>query len=109
LYKFESSSSNDESSLNGIGPAVLEKMILKKNSDWYIFTFLLLSPLPNDQTVNYLKKLESPSPRDDLDQVWLKLAMWFWRRRFFCIFQCILTFSLLSPLGNDQWSSYEQI
>jgi hypothetical protein len=29
-----------------------------------------------------LNKLESPSPKDDLCQVWLKLAQWFWRRRF---------------------------
>jgi hypothetical protein len=29
-----------------------------------------------------LKKFESPSPKDDLCQVWLKLAQWFWRRRF---------------------------
>jgi hypothetical protein len=26
-------------------------------------------------------KLESPSPKDDLCQVWLKLAQWFWRSR----------------------------
>ena len=25
-------------------------------------------------------KLESPSPMDALCQVWLKLALWFWRR-----------------------------
>jgi hypothetical protein len=29
-----------------------------------------------------LNKLESPSPKDDLCQVWLKLAQWFWRRIF---------------------------
>jgi hypothetical protein len=29
-----------------------------------------------------LNKLESPSPKDDLCQVWLKLAQWFWRTRF---------------------------
>jgi hypothetical protein len=29
-----------------------------------------------------LKKLESPLPKDDLCQVWLKLAQWFWRGRF---------------------------
>ena len=28
----------------------------------------------------YLKKLESPSPKDALCQIWLKLAQWFWRR-----------------------------
>jgi hypothetical protein len=30
-----------------------------------------------------MNKLESPLPiKDDLYQVWLKLAQWFWRRRF---------------------------
>ena len=31
-----------------------------------------------------LNKLESPSPKDALCQVWLKLAHWFWRRRWKC-------------------------
>ena len=30
----------------------------------------------------HLNKLESPSPKDSLCQVWLKLAQWFWRRRW---------------------------
>ena len=29
-----------------------------------------------------MNKLESPLPKDALCQVWLKLAQWFWRRRF---------------------------
>ena len=29
-------------------------------------------------------KLESPSPKDALCQVWLKLAQWFWRMRWKC-------------------------
>ena len=29
----------------------------------------------------HLNKLESPSPKDALCQVWLNLAQWFWRRR----------------------------
>ena len=32
----------------------------------------------------YLNKLESPSPKDALCQVWLKLAHWFWRRSWKC-------------------------
>ena len=32
----------------------------------------------------YSKKLESPSPKDALCQVWLKLALWFLRRRWKC-------------------------
>ena len=31
-----------------------------------------------------LNKLESPSPKNTLCQVWLKLAQWFWRRRWKC-------------------------
>jgi hypothetical protein len=30
----------------------------------------------------HLRTLESPFPQDDLCQVWLKLAQWFWIRRF---------------------------
>ena len=32
----------------------------------------------------HLKKLESPLPKDALCQVWLKLAQWFWIRRWKC-------------------------
>ena len=31
--------------------------------------------------VHHLNKIESPSPKNALYQVWLKLAQWFWRRR----------------------------
>jgi hypothetical protein len=30
----------------------------------------------------HLNKLKSPTPKDDLCQVYLKLAQWFWRRKF---------------------------
>ena len=36
---------------------------------------MLVYPLRNSLE----KKLESPSPKDGLCQVWLKLARWFWR------------------------------
>ena len=32
----------------------------------------------------HFNKLESPSPKDALCQVWLKLAQWFWKRRWKC-------------------------
>ena len=32
--------------------------------------------------VLHLNKLEFPLPKDAICQVWLKLAEWFWRRRF---------------------------
>ena len=34
--------------------------------------------------VLHLNKLEFPSPKDAFCQVWLKLAQWFWRRRWKC-------------------------
>ena len=36
-------------------------------------------PLEEDVAL-HLNKLESPSPKEVLSQVWLKLAKWFWRR-----------------------------
>ena len=41
----------------------------------------------------HLNRLESPLPRDTLCQVWMKLAQWFWRRRFFYFRKCIFVFS----------------
>ena len=38
-------------------------------------------PLEKDWTL-LLNKLESPSPKDALCQVWLKLAQWFWTISF---------------------------
>ena len=38
-------------------------------------------PFEKDMAL-HLNKLESPSPKDALCQVWLKLAQWFLRRRF---------------------------
>jgi hypothetical protein len=60
-------------------PLVLEKKILKNFQ--CIFTLSLLSPLGEGLSLP-LHKHESPLPKDDLCQVWLKLAQWFWRRKF---------------------------
>ena len=48
----------------------------------------------------YLNNLEFPLPKDDLYQVWLKLACWFWRRRFFKNFSVFLLFCYYLPLGK---------
>ena len=51
------------------------------------FNLFLLFPnyLPFGKGVAlHLNKLKCPSPRDTLCQVWLKLAQWFWRRRWKC-------------------------
>jgi hypothetical protein len=46
----------------------------------------------------YLNKLEFSSSKDNLYQVWLILACWFWRRRFFKIFCVFLLFRYYLPL-----------
>ena len=45
--------------------------------------FLNYHPLVKGRAL-HLNKLESPSPKDALCQVWYKLAQWFWRRRWKC-------------------------
>ena len=64
------------SSLVKIGSVDLEK---KK---YFVHVFLLFRyylPLEKGRGL-HLKKLESPSSKDALCQVWIKLAQWFWRR-----------------------------
>ena len=56
----------------------------------------------------HLNKPESPSPKNALCQVWLKLAQWFWKRRFFKFCQCVFAISYLSPLGKGRGPSFEQ-
>jgi hypothetical protein len=62
------------------GQLVLEKKIFKNFQ--CIFTLSLLSPLRVKGYPLHLKKLKSPPSKNDLCQVWLKLVMWFRRRRF---------------------------
>ena len=49
----------------------------------YLLNFVFIS-LWKKAGPLHSKKLESPLPKDDLCQVWLKLAHWFWRRRWKC-------------------------
>jgi hypothetical protein len=65
-------------SLIDFGQLVLEKKIFKKISV-YFYCFAIISQKGYPLSWN---KFESPSPQDDLCQVWLKLAQWFWRKRF---------------------------
>ena len=74
-----------------IGPVILEDKIFKVCQ--CIFAILLLSPLRKGMAL-HLNKLKSPSPKDALCQVWLKLAQWFlrfWRRflKFVNVFSLI--------------------
>jgi hypothetical protein len=52
---------------------------------------VIISPFEEDLAL-YLKKIEFPSPKDNLYQVWLNLACWFWRRRFKKFFSVFLLF-----------------
>ena len=45
----------------------------------------------------HLNKLESPSPKDALCQVWLKITQWFWRRIFFMSSMYFHYFVIISP------------
>ena len=47
----------------------------------YFRYVLIISPWKYGKALN-LNKPESPSPKDALCQVWLKMSQWFWRRRF---------------------------
>ena len=68
-------------SLVEIDPVVLKKKIFKVHQ--FIFTISLLSPLWKGHGPSF-EKLESPSWKDALCQVWLKYALWFLRRRLKC-------------------------
>jgi hypothetical protein len=46
----------------------------------------------------HLNKLEFPPFKDDLCEVWLKFAQWFWRRRFLNDPPYFYIFVIISPL-----------
>ena len=48
----------------------------------------------------HLNKLESPSSKNALCQVWLKLAQWFWRRRFLNFINVFSLFHNYLPFEN---------
>ena len=52
--------------------------------------------------VLHLNKLESPSPKDALCQVWLKMAQWFWRRRFLNFVNVFRLFRNYLPLEKGE-------
>ena len=54
-------------------------------------------PLEKSRALN-LNNLESPSPKDALCQVWLKLAQWFWRIRFLNVVNVFSLFHNYLPL-----------
>ena len=69
------------SSLIEIGLLVLEKKIFKNFQYFLLFRDYL--PFEKSNPLGF-NNLESPRPKDDLCQVWLKLAQRFWRRSRKC-------------------------
>ena len=63
----------------------------------YSCFFVIISPLEKAGAL-HLNKLESPSPKKALCQVWLKLTQWFWRRRFFNFVNVFSLFQNYLPL-----------
>jgi hypothetical protein len=55
------------------------RRFLKIFSVFLLFRYYL--PLEKGYPL-HLNNLISPTPKDDLFQIWLKLAQWFWRRGF---------------------------
>ena len=64
--------------------AHLRKQFKSLNKYDYIITLIqrIKKKTYENLLVLHLNKLESPTPKDALCQDWLKLAQWFWRRRF---------------------------
>ena len=77
---------------------------------------LFLSNLPLERGVAlHLYKLESPSPKNALCQVWWKLAQWYCRRRFlkilsmyFCYFLIISPWKRVGPSFEQTWILFTQ-
>jgi hypothetical protein len=61
------------------GLLVLEKKISQNFQ--FILTLCYYLPLERGNPPFFKNKIEPLSPKNDLCQVWLKLAQWFWRRR----------------------------
>ena len=60
-------------------------------------------PLENDTAI-HLNKLESPTPKDALCQFLLKLAQWFWRRRWKCEKFTTTTLTKMTTTTDKFWS-----
>jgi hypothetical protein len=61
--------------------------------------FLIITPFEKDLALD-LYNCEFPLPKADLYQVLLKLASWFWRKRFLKLFSKFLLFCYYLPLAK---------
>ena len=90
-----------------IGSVVLEKNIFFFNFVNVFSLFCYYLPLEEDRAL-HLNKIEIPSSKDALCQVWLKLAQWFRRRRFLKFRLCFFRYFLIISLGKGRVPSFEQ-
>ena len=97
LNKFESPSPKDALCLVWLKLAQLFRRRFFLISSMYFRYFLFIPPLEKGRVL-HLNKLESPLPNDALCQVSLKLAQWFWRRRFLNVVNVFLLFRNYLPL-----------
>ena len=96
LNKLESSSPKNalcQVSLN-LALWLLRRKFLKFVNIFLLFRYYL--PLEKGVAL-HLNKLESPSPKDALCQVWMKLTQWFLRGRFFNFVNVFLLFRYYLP------------
>ena len=98
LNKLESPSPKD--SLRQIW-LKLAQVFWRRFSNFFnvILVFRNYPPLEKGRAL-HLNKLESPSSKDALCLVWLKLARWFWRKKILNFVNFVDAIWLLSPLGN---------
>jgi hypothetical protein len=83
---------------------------LLKLAQWFCSKRFLNDPTPflhfcdylpfEEDLALYLNKLESPSPKYNLYQVWLNFARWFWRRFFKENSVYFYSFAIISPSGR---------
>ena len=95
MNKLESQSPKDLSAkLVEISPMVLKRILI------FIYVFSLFCnylPLEKDLAL-HLYKLELISPKYALCQVWLKLVLWFWKRKFLNFLNIVFLFHNYLPL-----------
>ena len=93
--------------------AVSEKLCWQEIQDWRIYWHTdWLNDGRVKNIISYATRCMGynniPSPKTALCQVWLKLAMWFWRIRFFNLTKWRSAFSSVSSLSKALDPSFEQ-
>ena len=71
----------------------LEKIFKNSINVFLLFRNLLLE---KGQSTSF-EQLESPQNKEALCQVWLKFALWFWRKRFLNFINVFSLFVIISP------------